>query len=142
MKAKWTAALILLGGAVLWARGSSWMSKVPAAQQEQVNPYAGDAHAIAAGRILFAEHCAQCHGEDALGRRGPSLRSARIEHATDGELVWILRNGQLRKGMPSWKQLPEPERWQIIAYIRSLLAADATRHETGQIPAASRENAR
>lgn len=132
MKARWIATLVLVGGTVLWARGGSWLSKVPAAQRERVNPYAGDARAAAAGRILFVEHCAQCHGEDALGRRGhPSLRSTRIERATDGELAWILRNGYVRKGMPSWSRMPEPERWQIIAYLRSLPrgdAAEASKH--------------
>lgn len=142
MKARRIAALILAGGAVLWARESSWMSKVPSAQREQANPYAGNASAVAAGRVLFSEHCAQCHGENAQGRRGPSLRSARIEHATDGELAWILKNGYVRKGMPSWNRLPEPERWQIIAYLRSLLAGDADRHAGRESPGASQRNER
>lgn len=121
MKARWIAVLFLVGAAALWARGGSWIDKVPAAQRQWANPYAGDANAVAAGKNLFVDHCAQCHGEDALGRHGhPSLRSARIEHATDGELAWILRNGSARNGMPSWNRLPEPQRWQIIAYLRSL----------------------
>jgi len=69
----------------------------------------------------------KCHGDDARGRHNrPSLRSERIEHATDGELAWILRNGNTWKGMPSWSSLPEPERWQIIAYLRSLPPDSAT----------------
>jgi hypothetical protein len=43
-----------------------------------------------------------------------------VENATDGELAWLLRNGSLRKGMPTWSSLPEPERWQLIAFLRSL----------------------
>lgn len=139
MKAKWIAVLILIGGAALWARDSSWISKVPAVQRKQMDPYIGDMHAVAAGKILFAEHCAQCHGADALGRRGPSLRSERIEHAPDGELEWILKNGYIRRGMPSWSRLPEPERWQIIAYLRSLPATAG--HAAEKNPAASRRNA-
>lgn len=141
MKAKWIAAMLLMGVAVLFARERSWMSKVPAAERNQVNPYAGDTHAAAAGKILFAEHCAQCHGADAQGRRGPSLRSARIEHATDGELAWILKNGSVRKGMPSWNRLPEPERWQIIAYLRSLPAGGAAGHARGETSGARQTNA-
>ena len=124
MKASWIAIVVLTGATVLWARSrsrdDSWMNKVPAAQRVRVNPYAGNAEAAAAGGILFAEHCAKCHGEEALGRRGPSLRTASIEHATDGDLAWILRNGSVGNGMPSWNRIPEPERWQIIAYLRSL----------------------
>lgn len=120
MKAKWVAAFVLLGATVLWAGNDSWMTKVSTAQRDRVNPYADSPPAAAAGRILFAAHCAQCHGKDAQGLRGPSLRSARIAQATDGELAWILKNGYRRGGMPSWSRLPEPERWQIIAYLRSL----------------------
>ena len=50
----------------------------------------------------------------------PSLRSERIQNATDGELAWILKNGNPYKGMPIWAGLPEQERWQIMAYLRSL----------------------
>ncbi len=122
MKIKWTSILLLLlGSALLMAADGSWLRRVPVAERSRVNPYAGRPEAIAAGRILFAENCAKCHGADALGRHNrPSLRSERIERATDGELAWMLRNGYAWKGMPSWSSLPEPERWQVIAYLRSL----------------------
>jgi len=91
-----------------------------------MNPYAGKPEAIAAGQIVFEENCAKCHGEDARGRHGrPSLRSEVVRNATDGELAWILRNGYAWKGMPSWSSLPEPERWQVIAYVRSLPEVDS-----------------
>lgn len=107
--------------AAILAAGGSWLDKVPAADRHRVNPYADRPEAVAAGRLLFAAHCAKCHGSDAEGRYGrPSLRSLRVASATDGELAWLLRNGSLRKGMPSWSSLPEPERWQIVAFLRSL----------------------
>lgn len=130
--------LALIGSSVLlWANSESWMGKVPAVERERVNPYARNAEGTEAGRILFAEHCAQCHGKSALGRRGPSLRSARIEQATDGELAWILRNGYVRKGMPSWNSLPEPQRWQIIAYLRSLPREDAPHDGAAKVEGAA-----
>jgi mono/diheme cytochrome c family protein len=113
--------LLSLSTAALMAADGSWLRKVPPADRPRVNPYAGQPEAIAAGKLLFEENCAKCHGRDAEGRHGrPSLRSERVEHATDGELAWLLRNGSLRKGMPSWSSLPEPERWQLIAFLRSL----------------------
>lgn len=70
---------------------------------------------------MFADHCAQCHGPDALGQgKRPSLRTPEVQGASDGEIFWILRNGYLRRGMPSWSSLPEQTRWQIIAYVKSL----------------------
>ncbi len=116
-----TILLLLAGAALLLAADGAWLRKVPDADRKRTNPMAGNIEAGNAGKLLFADNCAKCHGEDAGGKHNrPSLRSARIEHATDGELAWILKNGSSWKGMPSWSSLPEPERWQIITYLRSL----------------------
>ena len=98
-----------------------WVGHVSESERAKVNPYANQSAAIAAGKRLFADHCAQCHGADALGRKKrPSLRTAEVQQAADGEIFWLLKNGALRQGMPSWSSLPEPSRWQIITYIKSL----------------------
>lgn len=100
-----------------------WLKKVSEADRARVNPYAGNVEATAAGANLFHNNCAKCHGGDAEGKGSrPSLKSERIKNATDGEIAWLLKNGEAYKGMPSWAGLPEQERWQIIAYIRSLNA--------------------
>jgi len=97
-----------------------WLKRVPAAERARVNPYTGQADAVAAGARLFADHCSRCHGDDLGGVHGkPSLKSDVVRGATDGELFWLLRNGDLRHGMPSWSGLPEPERWQILAFLKS-----------------------
>ncbi|MFZ0522363.1 MAG: cytochrome c [Candidatus Acidiferrales bacterium] len=100
----------------------SWLKKVPRDYHTKVNPYAGQPAAIAGGARLFADHCAKCHGADALGDdKHPSLRSDRIQiEATPGDIFWLLKNGNLRRGMPTWSAIPEPSRWQIIAYVKSL----------------------
>jgi mono/diheme cytochrome c family protein len=103
------------------AAGGAWPGGVPESYRRKVNPYAGQPDAVAAGRRLYAEHCAQCHRPDALGAgKRPSLRSHLVQRSTDGELFWVLRNGILAHGMPSWSMVPEPSRWQIIAYLKSL----------------------
>jgi mono/diheme cytochrome c family protein len=103
------------------AADGSWLQRVPEADRKRVNPFAGQGESIAAGGRMFADHCAKCHGEDALGRgKKPSLRSERVQHATDGEIFWLLKNGNPGKGMPVWASLPEPVRWQVIAYVKSL----------------------
>lgn len=119
------AVLLMLflasGACFAKANYAAWLKKVPETDRRQVNPYAGQQEAVAAGRLLFLDHCAKCHGEAADGKGSrPSLRTSLIQHATDGDLAWILKNGQVFRGMPSWAGLPEPERWQIVAYIRSL----------------------
>jgi cytochrome c553 len=95
--------------------------KVPEKARARRNPLQGDADSIPAGRKLFAQHCAECHGETAEGgRKAPNLRTEEVQSATPGTLFWILTNGVVRRGMPVWSKLPEPERWQIITFIKSL----------------------
>jgi mono/diheme cytochrome c family protein len=89
--------------------------------ESRSNPYAGNADAVAAGRKLFRNECAQCHGAEAVGSaKAPSLRSRRVQEAPDDALFKFLTNGKLRHGMPSWSRLPEERRWQIVAYLKSL----------------------
>ncbi len=97
------------------------IAKAPAKARVRTNPYDGQPDAIAAGEKLFRQHCAECHGEDALGKRGAAnLRSPLVQNATPGQLAWLLRNGNLWHGMPSWSGLPEQRRWQIVSYLKSL----------------------
>lgn len=111
------AAALLLGA----ASGSRW-GEVPARDHARANPVAGQPEAIAAGALVYRERCQQCHKADALGdgHRRPPLRSESIRTASDGDIEWFLRQGDLRRGMPSWSRLPETQRWQVVAYLRSL----------------------
>lgn len=112
---------ILLAASACIAADSGWMKHVSEADRARTNPYANQPNAIAGGSRLFADHCAKCHGEDALGRgKRPSLRTKEVQQATDVEIFSLLKNGYLSKGMPSWSSLPEPSRWQIIPYVKSL----------------------
>lgn len=118
----WVLAILLTISAVCFAKATNqWLKKVPQAERTRVNPYAGKPDAVAAGAILFHNNCAQCHGNDAAGKFSrPSLRTEEVRNETDGELAWLLKNGDVYRGMPRWSGLPEQERWQIIAYMRSL----------------------
>jgi mono/diheme cytochrome c family protein len=98
----------------------SWLKRVSEKDRQRLNPYAGQADAVAAGGKLYGEHCSKCHGVELKGAGSkPPLRSETVRNATDGELFWMLKNGDLRHGMPSWSALPEPSRWQVIAFLRS-----------------------
>ena len=97
------------------------MAKAPEKYRSKPNPMDSDPTAPAAGKILFKEHCATCHGKDADGtRRGPSMMRDRVQTATPGAIFWVVTNGIVCHGMPVWSKLPEPERWQIVSYIKSL----------------------
>ena len=97
------------------------LAEAPEKAREKKNPLAGDTQAVAAGGKLFEQHCAECHGAKAGGtRRGPSLLREEAQQATPGTLFWVMTNGVVRRGMPVWSKLPEPERWQIVAFLQSL----------------------
>lgn len=102
------------------------LAKAPQKARAKRNPMEKDPEAVAAGRILFEQHCAECHGDAAQGgRKAPSLRVAAVQSAEPGAIFWVLTNGVVRKGMPVWSKLPEPQRWQLVSYIKSLGADDA-----------------
>ena len=114
--------LVLSAGLVVTATSSARWEHVPAKDHARPNPVAGRTESVAAGALLYRDHCAQCHKADAMGdgRKKPSLRSPRIRAASDGDIEWFLRQGDLGHGMPTWSSLPEAQRWQIVAYLRSL----------------------
>lgn len=97
------------------------LEKAPQSARTRQNPLQGDSAAVAAGKKLFGRHCAECHGSTAQGgKKGPSLRVPEVQTETPGTLFWVLSNGVVRRGMPDWSKLPEPQRWQIVSYLKSL----------------------
>ncbi len=96
------------------------LERVPEKARAERNPLEGDPDAVAAGRKLFEQHCAECHGYNAEGgKRAPSLRAKELQQTAPGALFWILTNGVVRRGMPVWSKLPEPQRWQIVTYLKA-----------------------
>jgi mono/diheme cytochrome c family protein len=97
------------------------LAKAPGKARAKRNPLENDPDATAAGRNLFQQHCAECHGDTAEGgKKGPSLRAEEVQNSSAGVIFWVLTNGVVRRGMPVWSKLPEPQRWQLVAYLRSL----------------------
>jgi len=103
------------------AAQSTMFHNAPASVSTMKNPYSGDA---AAGKKLYNQNCAQCHGNNLQGiGPAPALLSTSVKNAKSGELFWFITNGDLNKGMPSWSQLPKQQRWQIVAFLESRNAA-------------------
>jgi len=97
------------------------LARAPRKAAARPNPLEDDSEAVAAGAKLFDLHCAECHGEMAQGgKKAPSLLANEVQQATPGTLFWLLTNGVVRHGMPVWSKLPEPQRWQLVRFIKSL----------------------
>ena len=101
------------------------LAKAPQKARAKRNPLEKDLDAVAAGRNLFEQHCTECHGDLAEGsRKGPSLMVEQVQNAEPGAVFWLLTNGVVWRGMPVWSKLPEPQRWQLVSYIKSLGVAE------------------
>jgi mono/diheme cytochrome c family protein len=102
------------------------LTKAPEKARAKRNPLESDTDSLSAGKYLFEDHCAECHGDNAGGsKKGPSLRADKVQNASPGTIFWVLTNGVVRRGMPVWSKLPEPQRWQLVTYIKSLGRAQA-----------------
>lgn len=98
------------------------IAEAPKKAREKPNPLDSDPEAVTAGALLYQRHCAECHGEKAAGKKGPSLLAPEVQEASPGTLFWVLTNGVVRKGMPVWSKLPEAQRWQLVSFLKSLKA--------------------
>lgn len=105
-----------------------WVAKVPEKDRSRSNPFDDSQAAQAAGAKLFKQNCSSCHGDHAEGKgHHPSLLSERVSNATPGELQWLLTNGSMKNGMPSWSRLPEQQRWQIVSFLKTLQPSNAAK---------------
>jgi glucose/arabinose dehydrogenase len=90
------------------------------------NPLAGQQTAVDAGAKLYAANCVACHGAAGRGSGNiPPLSQGPTQSAPDGEVFWFITTGSVANGMPAWGSLSEQQRWQIVAYLKSLKSAAA-----------------
>ena len=108
-------------------------------------PWPVTSEVMARGRERFDIFCSPCHdrtggGDGMIVRRGyrrpPSFHIDRLREAPVGHFFDVITNGF--GAMPDYRdQVPVPDRWAIIAYIRAL---QASQHATlDAAPPAERE---
>jgi glucose/arabinose dehydrogenase/mono/diheme cytochrome c family protein len=128
-------AAILPVALLLAADVDTKFHNAPESAQQMKNPYEGQPAAIAAGTQLYARNCLSCHGKTGEGSGNvPSLVDGKLETTTPGEVFWFITKGDKDNGMPSWAQLPEKQRWQIVSYVKSL-GLPQTGHVASALPA-------
>ena len=93
-------------------------SPLPAVAQGG-NPWDGDPAAIRAGRALYGNRCAECHGADAKGRNGPDLTLLWGRDIRDERVFQTIRSGVAGSVMPS-SPAPDQEVWAVVAYLKSI----------------------
>jgi cytochrome c oxidase cbb3-type subunit 3 len=116
---RWKRSQTIL--AIVCGLGTSAIAGQPSPTR---NPLEGDPAAIKAGMGIFRARCADCHGVDARGVRGPDISRVWAEGRTDAGLFQTLRDGVRDTEMPSvGTRTSDIEIWQILAYVRTLAAA-------------------
>jgi mono/diheme cytochrome c family protein len=101
---------------------------VPASVSTLKSPLPNDPRIVRAGNILFLNRCVQCHNAGGYGYgtvgqylvpHPPDLASALVQKRNPGGLFWAITQGIGK--MPGFRHwLTPPERWTLVAYIRSL----------------------
>lgn len=130
-------SLFLITGlsACAWVSGhdhDAW--PVPEEAKKLKNPIAANPASLAAGKALFMNDCAQCHGEQGKGDGSEAMmydpQPADLTDAhmmsgmTDGEIFWKISEG--RKPMPSFKKrFSDEQRWQLVNFVRSFVPKPA-----------------
>lgn len=88
-----------------------------------------DKKSIDTGKKVYLKNCATCHGNKGKGE-GPASKglkpaprdftSGKFKYgSTDDALFKTITNGSKGTAMPSWKALPEKDRWAVIAFIKA-----------------------
>ena len=119
------ALVAALGFAASAQAQAAW--EAPAADKAKKNPLPADAKFVEQGKKVAEVNCATCHGSKgkgdgaaavALNPKPADWTAKKVQSESDGEIFWKISNG--RGAMPSWKHLPENDRWALVRYIRSL----------------------
>src|SRR5262245_17664626 len=97
------ALLFMAVNALLQAQGTP--AKNPAAN----NPHLGNPQSIRSGMALYRTRCADCHGLDAGGYRGPDLTAVVAASANDERLFTTIRKGVPGTEMPPMTDDPDDD---------------------------------
>ncbi|HEX3534347.1 MAG TPA: cytochrome c [Gemmatimonadaceae bacterium] len=103
------------------------------------NPTPVSDSSLANGRKYFQINCAVCHGERAMGdgtatkfgMPGINLTSDVTKGRTDGYIFGMIRNG--RGLMPPYNRIEEPDRWDVVNYLRALQGVNGHQVEVGAL---------
>lgn len=90
-------------------------------QNETSTVVANSSDSVLDGKITFEASCVRCHGMDASGLTGPSLKRPKLKHAPDlASFIRVVEFGIPGTGMPSNWAITDTDCHQLYAYINYL----------------------
>ena len=94
-------------------------------EDDMINPFEGDAEAIAAGYERFNSRCSYCHGMRGIGAKGPPLTRGYYKKSggSNINLYSTIASGLTINGQPTQmgafsRTIESDDIWRIIAYMR------------------------
>ena len=125
--------MIITGKKVVAYHPDPYQPRVPVELLEDIqeieSPFPESAERIEKGREVFfgKGFCVTCHGKNGKGLKASGHPSRNFtdekwqDLRTDGELMWVLKNGSPGTRMPIrvGKLLTEEEGWNVIQFIRT-----------------------
>ena len=134
---RWRAHLVALKATgqihdVSWSEMAHLMARHSGVEYRHIfktkDPYSGlmaedpTPQRVRAGRALFNQKCAPCHGVDAKGGMGPNLTRGEFAHgASDWALYRTITYGIPGTPMQA-RDLPFRDVWEIIAFLKDSVA--------------------
>jgi len=127
---RWAFIIILFAEALLTAQNVNYQQdskwRAPDEAAAKPNPLAEKPELAAGGKKLFKRNCMECHGDSGQGlKKAADLQLTVVQEQSDGTLYWKITNGNPDRGMPSFSNIPELQRWQIVMHLRTLKRSDA-----------------
>lgn len=142
-----TSLPVLIGALVLIVIGVSWWINTPdsAGTASRYNLDYTDADTVAAGKTLYTQHCAACHGKSLEGQKNwrsqlpngrlpapPHDASGHTWHHPDKQLFELTKFGPAaivggghQSDMPGYQNiLPDSELLAVLAFIKSTWPAE------------------
>jgi putative heme-binding domain-containing protein len=123
---------VTLSVGLLAARPQPPVRDIPAISPALNNPHLGNAESIRAGMALYRIRCADCHGMDATGYRGPDLTALMSSDVSDERLFQTIRKGVPGTEMPPSTE-PDDDLLLLIAYLRKLGTVAPSERPVGNV---------
>jgi mono/diheme cytochrome c family protein len=111
------------------AEKTSAIAVVPVEAAKAPNPVKSSPESLARAQKWWTIDCAMCHGKEGNGKgeTGQAMKltiadftdPATLKDRTDGELFYIIKNGQ-QDMPPEGQRVKVEENWDLVNYVRSL----------------------
>lgn len=104
------------------AQAEAYLASQSNAIDESNVTYLEDEASLAAGKTIFLNNCAACHGQQGEGGVGPNMTDDYYIHGgAVADLFKVIKYGVPEKGMISWKsQLRPKDMQQVASYMLTL----------------------